>query len=105
MHVTLYLDGTNVGDLGFTPEDGWVERVANGDAPNPNAKTVVAKDHNGLPEEIPAQNGEGEAKLPEKLPWVVIVVDEFADLMMQQGKEVESAIARLAQKARAAGGI
>jgi S-DNA-T family DNA segregation ATPase FtsK/SpoIIIE len=40
---------------------------------------------------------------PERLPWVVIVVDEFADLMMQQGKEVEAAVARLAQKARAAG--
>jgi S-DNA-T family DNA segregation ATPase FtsK/SpoIIIE len=34
---------------------------------------------------------------------IVIVVDEFADLMMQQGKEVETCIARLAQKARAAG--
>jgi S-DNA-T family DNA segregation ATPase FtsK/SpoIIIE len=33
----------------------------------------------------------------------LIVVDEFADLMMQQGKDVESAVARLAQKARAAG--
>ena len=31
------------------------------------------------------------------------MVDEFADLMMQQGKEVEAAVARLAQKARAAG--
>jgi S-DNA-T family DNA segregation ATPase FtsK/SpoIIIE len=33
----------------------------------------------------------------------LIVVDEFADLMMQQGKDVEAAVARLAQKARAAG--
>ncbi len=33
----------------------------------------------------------------------MIVVDEFADLMMQQGKDVEAAVARLAQKARAAG--
>jgi DNA segregation ATPase FtsK/SpoIIIE, S-DNA-T family len=41
--------------------------------------------------------------LPEKLPLIVIVVDEFADLMMQQGKDVEAAVARLAQKARAAG--
>ena len=41
--------------------------------------------------------------LPEKLPYIVLVVDEFADLMMQQGKEVEAAVARLAQKARAAG--
>jgi S-DNA-T family DNA segregation ATPase FtsK/SpoIIIE len=83
--------------------NAWAERVARGEAPNPNAKTVVAKDHNGLPEEIRAEAGEGAAKLPEKLPWVVIVVDEFADLMMQQGKEVEAAVARIAQKARAAG--
>ena len=33
----------------------------------------------------------------------MIVVDEFADLMMQPGKDVEAAVARLAQKARAAG--
>jgi S-DNA-T family DNA segregation ATPase FtsK/SpoIIIE len=46
---------------------------------------------------------EAEGPPPERLPWVVIVVDEFADLMMQQGKEVEAAVARLAQKARAAG--
>jgi S-DNA-T family DNA segregation ATPase FtsK/SpoIIIE len=37
------------------------------------------------------------------LPFIVIVVDEFADLMMQQGKDVEASVARLAQKARAAG--
>ncbi|HZU83621.1 MAG TPA: DNA translocase FtsK, partial [Polyangiaceae bacterium] len=83
--------------------NAWAERVARGEAKNVSAKVVVAKDHNGLPEEIPAEAGEGTAPLPEKLPWVVIVVDEFADLMMQQGKEVEAAIARLAQKARAAG--
>ncbi|MFV6562774.1 DNA translocase FtsK [Klebsiella pneumoniae] len=39
----------------------------------------------------------------EKLPYIVVLVDEFADLMMNVGKKVEELIARLAQKARAAG--
>jgi S-DNA-T family DNA segregation ATPase FtsK/SpoIIIE len=85
--------------------NAWVDKVGRGDVKNPNARVVIAKDHNGLPDAIPAERGsdEGEAPLPERLPWIVVVVDEFADLMMQQGKEVEAAIARLAQKARAAG--
>lgn len=44
---------------------------------------------------------------PEKghryMPYIVVLVDEFADLIMSQGKEVETPIARLAQKARAVG--
>jgi S-DNA-T family DNA segregation ATPase FtsK/SpoIIIE len=85
--------------------NAWVARVCRGEARNPLAKRVIATDHNGLTEELPPAQGtdEGEAPLPEKLPLIVIVVDEFADLMMQQGKDVEVAVARLAQKARAAG--
>src|SRR5687767_10048879 len=53
---------------------------------------------------VPAAKDGADGKLlPHKLPYIVIVVDEFADLIMQQGKEVEASIARLAQKARAAG--
>jgi S-DNA-T family DNA segregation ATPase FtsK/SpoIIIE len=85
--------------------NGWADRVARGLVKNPNAKVVIAKDHNGLPDAIPAEKGsdEGEAPLPEKLPYIVIVVDEFADLMSQQKGDVETSVARLAQKARAAG--
>lgn len=43
------------------------------------------------------------AKSGEKLPYIVIVVDEFADLIASQGKAVETLVSRLAQKARAAG--
>jgi len=43
------------------------------------------------------------ADVLRKLPYLVIVLDEFADLMMVASKDVESAVARLAQKARAAG--
>jgi S-DNA-T family DNA segregation ATPase FtsK/SpoIIIE len=95
----------DAGTKNIATYNAWVARVGRGEAKNPNAKVVVARDHNGLPEDIPPEKGseEGEAPLPEKIPWIVIVVDEFADLMMQQGKEVESAVARLAQKARAAG--
>jgi S-DNA-T family DNA segregation ATPase FtsK/SpoIIIE len=45
----------------------------------------------------------GEAPLLEPLPQIVVVIDELADLMMVVGKKVEELIARLAQKARAAG--
>lgn len=95
----------DAGTKNISTYNGWVERVCLGEAKNPFAKVVMAKDHNGLPEALPATRGtdEGEAPLPEKLPHIVMVVDEFADLMMQQGKEVEAAVARLAQKARAAG--
>src|SRR5438094_2654400 len=46
---------------------------------------------------------EEEAKIPKKLPYIVIIIDELADLMMTSGKEVEAHIVRLAQKARAVG--
>jgi S-DNA-T family DNA segregation ATPase FtsK/SpoIIIE len=95
----------DAGTRNISTYNGWAEKVAKGLVKNPNAKVVVAKDHNGLPDEIPAEKGseEGVAPLPEKLPFIVIVVDEFADLMIQQKGDVETSVARLAQKARAAG--
>jgi S-DNA-T family DNA segregation ATPase FtsK/SpoIIIE len=43
------------------------------------------------------------ADRPAKLPFIVVLIDEFADLMMVASKEVETSVARIAQKARAAG--
>ena len=46
---------------------------------------------------------ETEEFVPKKLPFIVVVVDEMADLMMVAGKEIEACIQRLAQMARASG--
>ncbi len=94
----------NAGTKNITTYNGWVEKVQRGEArpPKPPAK-VAAVGPDGLEVEIDAAKDGSDAELPEKIPFIVIVVDEFADLMMQQGKDVEASVARLAQKARAAG--
>jgi len=72
---------------------------------------VVVTSPDGEEETIEACEGDGEedcaqakeTQAPRKLPYIVIVIDEFADLMMCASKDVETSVARLAQKARAAG--
>lgn len=92
----------NAGTKNIITYNAWVERVHRGGVPGyaqPSGTVVTAADGSIVeigPEKEPA-------KIPDKLPFIVIVVDEFSDLMMQQGKDVEASIARLAQKARAAG--
>jgi S-DNA-T family DNA segregation ATPase FtsK/SpoIIIE len=51
----------------------------------------------------PLPQNEPPEKYVDAMPYIVIIVNEFADLMMSSGKEIEQAIVRLAQKARAAG--
>ena len=54
-------------------------------------------------ERLQPENEEERREIPSNLPFIVIVADEMADLMMTAGKEVEQHIIRLAQKSRAVG--
>ncbi len=65
-------------------------------------KLIEENKQTGSKLQIQSNNGE-EDLYHEKLPYIVVVIDEFADMMLQQGKKVEGLIIRLAQKARAAG--
>ena len=56
-----------------------------------------------VPDPTWPKDGAGEAPALEPLPVIVVVIDEFADMMMIVGKKVDQLIARIAQKARAAG--
>ena len=68
-----------------------------------NLKDYNSLTHEELIEKFKPTTPEEEARIPKKLPYIIIIVDELADLMMTSGKEVESFIVRLAQKARAVG--
>ena len=72
------------------------------------AKVKNIKEFNKLGEEeilkrFNPSSPEEDAKIPKKLPYIVIVLDELADLMMTAAKEIEAYIVRLAQKSRAIG--
>ena len=64
-------------------------------------KTIV--DYNDVMEEKSKSGSKDEDGSAEKMPYIVIVIDEMSDLMMQAGKELEPLIVRIAQLGRAAG--
>jgi S-DNA-T family DNA segregation ATPase FtsK/SpoIIIE len=75
----------------------WMERAGVRNIDRYNAK--LAKGFS-VP---PPQEGEESEPLPQHLPYIVIVIDELSDLMMVASRDVEEAVLRLAQMARAAG--
>jgi S-DNA-T family DNA segregation ATPase FtsK/SpoIIIE len=68
--------------------------VRNIDQFNRNVRAALAELKDGKP---------GDGPEPKPLPYIIVIIDELADLMMVAGKEVEESIARLAQMARAVG--
>lgn len=84
--------------------------VRNIDGYNGRVKEALAKDEmfsrtvqTGFDDETGDPVFETEEFQPEILPYIVVIVDEMADLMMVAGKEIEACIQRLAQMARASG--
>jgi DNA segregation ATPase FtsK/SpoIIIE, S-DNA-T family len=84
--------------------------VRNIDGYNGRVEDALAKDESfsrtvqtGFDDETGEPVFETEEFAPEKMPYIVVIVDEMADLMMVAGKEIEACIQRLAQMARASG--
>jgi S-DNA-T family DNA segregation ATPase FtsK/SpoIIIE len=86
--------------LGVRNIDGYNARVAEAKA---KGETLTRTVHTGYDKETGEAIYEKEALELDPLPFVVVIVDEMADLMMVAGKDIEGAIQRLAQMARAAG--
>ncbi|WP_372797864.1 DNA translocase FtsK, partial [Pontiella sp.] len=80
----------------------WFRQAGVRDLPGFNAR-AVAKQEELFGEEVITDPEKKKADLPDKLPYIVIVIDELADLMAVAQAEIEAGIARLAAKSRAAG--
>ncbi|MEM9579533.1 MAG: DNA translocase FtsK, partial [Pseudomonadota bacterium] len=86
--------------MGVRNIDGYNSRVADALSRDEMFSRTV---QTGFDDETGEPTFETEEFAPEKMPYIVVIVDEMADLMMVAGKEIEACIQRLAQMARASG--
>ena len=86
--------------LGVRNVGGYNDRVAEA---RTKGEVVTRKVQTGFDPDTGSPTFEEQPLALESLPFIVVVVDEMADLMMVAGKEIEQAVQRLAQMARAAG--
>ena len=90
----------NMAKMGVRNIDGYNARLAEARTKGEELTRTV---HTGFDKETGQPIYEEEKLALEPLPYIVIIVDEMADLMMVAGKDIEGAVQRLAQMARAAG--
>jgi S-DNA-T family DNA segregation ATPase FtsK/SpoIIIE len=90
----------SMSQLGVRNIGGYNERVADARA---KGEVISRRVQTGFDPDTGRPTFEEQPLALEPLPFIVVVVDEMADLMMVAGKEIEAAVQRLAQMARAAG--
>ena len=90
----------SIGQLGVRNIGAYNDRVAEARA---KGEVVTRRVQTGYDSETNKPIFEEQPLALETLPFIVVVIDEMADLMMVAGKEIETAVQRLAQMARAAG--
>ncbi|MCF7818781.1 MAG: DNA translocase FtsK [Kiritimatiellales bacterium] len=81
----------------------WFRQAGVRDLPGFNARVLLKQEELFDAEEVSVDPDLKKTQLPDKLPYIVIVIDELADLMAVAQAEIEAGIARLAAKSRAAG--
>jgi S-DNA-T family DNA segregation ATPase FtsK/SpoIIIE len=96
--IKIYIDGEEgqKREVEVAPDEAAV--VAAGGVITSEVRDEISAAHAAL-QKLAADAGPP----PRKLPYIVIIIDEFADLMMVAPKDIETSVARIAQKARAVG--